>query len=178
METTVGFLSRGISFPTVAFGGEGDDTMVVYSNKALLKLFGEEGNDNFVVRAFLIKNTTELATTDTVVNGGAGDDHIEYNINAPLAIDGGEGVDTLVVIGTEASDNFVVTRDGVQGAGLNIGFTGIEKLELDSLTRATLVVAVEDRFRVMLDDDALERVRTAADLCRLVAHAETETFAR
>ena len=51
-------------------------------------------------------------------------------------------------------------------------------LELDSLTRATLVVAVEDRLRVMPDDDALERVRTAADLCRLVARAETETFAR
>ena len=35
-------------------GGEGADKFVVYSNQALLKMFGEEGNDEFVVRAFIL----------------------------------------------------------------------------------------------------------------------------
>jgi len=133
IETTLGFLSRGISFPTTVFGGDGNDSFSVYSNKALLKLFGEDGNDEFVVRAFVIKGTSDLASTDTEVNGGNGDDFIQYNINAPVSIDGGAGADTVVVLGTEIDDNFVITEDGVQGAGLNIDFTAVEKLEVDGL---------------------------------------------
>jgi acyl carrier protein len=45
----------------------------------------------------------------------------------------------------------------------------IETLELDSLTRLSLLVAIEDRFQVALSDDALAKVRTLADLSRLVA---------
>lgn len=45
----------------------------------------------------------------------------------------------------------------------------VEALQLDSLTRLTLIVAIEDRFRIALPDDELERVRTLADLSRLVA---------
>ena len=133
VETTVGFLSRGISFPTTVYGGDDADNFIVYSNKALLKLFGEDGNDEFVVRAFVLKDTGGLASTDTEVNGGAGDDHIQYNINAPVSIDGGAGADTVVVLGTEIADNFVITEDGVEGAGLNIDFTAVEKLEVDGL---------------------------------------------
>ncbi len=59
LQTTRGFLSRGISFPAVVYGGDGDDAFVVYSNKALLKLFGEANNDNFLVRAFLLKDDTD-----------------------------------------------------------------------------------------------------------------------
>jgi Ca2+-binding RTX toxin-like protein len=133
VETTLGFLTRGISFATTAYGGDGEDTFTVYSNKAVLKLFGEDGNDEFVVRAFLIKNTSELATADTTVSGGTGADHIEYNVNAPVSIDGGEGVDSVVVIGTEADDSFVITKDGVRGAGLNVTYTNVEKLEVDGM---------------------------------------------
>ena len=133
VQTTLGFLSRGISFPTTVYGGDGDDEFSVYSNKALLKLFGEDGNDEFVVRAFLIEGTDELASTDTEVSGGAGDDSIQYNINAPVSIDGGAGADTVVIIGTEAGDNFVITKDGVQGAGLNVDFALVEKLEVDGM---------------------------------------------
>jgi Ca2+-binding RTX toxin-like protein len=133
VQTTLGYLSRGISFATTVYGGDGNDEFIVYSNKALLKLFGEDGNDEFLVRAFIIVGTDQLASTDTEVNGGAGDDLVQYNINAPLSIDGGAGADTLVIIGTEADDSFVVTKDGVQGAGLNVDFTGIEKLEVDGM---------------------------------------------
>jgi acyl carrier protein len=40
---------------------------------------------------------------------------------------------------------------------------------LDSLRLLSLVVAVEDRFRVKLTDDDAARARTLADLARLVA---------
>ncbi len=133
VETTLGYLSRGISFPTTVLGGDDNDRMVVYSNKALLKLFGEGGNDEFVVRAFVLVGTDTLSTSDTVVNGGDGDDLVEYNINAPVSIDGGAGADTVVIIGTERDDDFVITEDGVMGAGLNVDFAAVERLEVDGL---------------------------------------------
>ncbi|WP_293776173.1 hypothetical protein [uncultured Oxalicibacterium sp.] len=133
VQTTLGYLTRGISYATTAFGGDGNDSFVVYSNKAPLKLFGEDGNDEFIVRAFALADTNGISVNETEVHGGAGDDHVEYNINAPVSIDGGSGVDTVVVIGTEKNDNFVITETGVQGAGLNIDFTGIERLEIDGM---------------------------------------------
>ena len=132
LQTTRGFLTRGISFPAVVYGGDGDDRMYVYSNKALLKLFGEDGNDEFLVRAFILV-TGGVAGDATALNGGAGQDHIEYNINAPVSIDGGDGVDTIVVVGTEADDNFVVTMTGVMGAGLNVTYEAVEKVEIDGM---------------------------------------------
>ncbi|MGH3553392.1 MAG: hypothetical protein ACRDT5_12495, partial [Mycobacterium sp.] len=131
--TTSGYLSRGISYATTAYGGDGADTFTVYSNKAPLKLFGEAGNDTFVVRAFVIVDTHQVATSNTLVSGGTGDDYVEYNVNAPVSIDGGTGFDTVVVIGTEQDDNFVITKDGVMGAGLNVSYTNVEKVEVDGL---------------------------------------------
>src|SRR5262249_52991266 len=76
---------------------------------------------------------TPVATSDTLVNGGPGDDHVESNINAPVALDGGSGFDTVVVIGTEANDNFAITQDSVMGAGVNVKFENLEKVEVDGL---------------------------------------------
>ncbi|EAR60225.1 type I secretion target repeat protein [Oceanospirillum sp. MED92] len=133
-ETTLGFLSNGNSLPMIVYGGDGEDQITVYSNKALTKLYGENDDDSFVVRAFLKKGTTETAGGgETELFGGDGADNIQYSINAPLKIDGGAGNDTLVVLGTEADDNFMITEDGIFGAGLNIGFEGIEFAEVDGL---------------------------------------------
>ena len=52
-------------------------------------------------------------------------------MNAPVAVDGGDGFDTLVLIGTEADDIFVISRDGIWGAGRFISFVGIEKVDVD-----------------------------------------------
>ena len=41
-QITRGFLSNGISFSSVLFGGTGNDNFTVYSNKAELFLFGDE----------------------------------------------------------------------------------------------------------------------------------------
>jgi acyl carrier protein len=45
----------------------------------------------------------------------------------------------------------------------------LEELELDSLQRLTLAVALEDRFRVILSDVDAEKVRRLSDLARLIA---------
>ncbi len=74
--------------PLVAYGGGGNDTFIVFSNKASLRLEGESGNDTFLVRAFIIEG-------DTLVEGGTGDDYVEYNINAPVSINGGDGYDRV-----------------------------------------------------------------------------------
>jgi hypothetical protein len=133
VETTVGFLSRGVSFATTAYGGKGDNQFRVYSNAAELKLIGGEGDDNFVVRAFVLKDNSGISTSKTTIKGGSGSSRIEYNVNAPVSIDGGAGINSVVIVGTEKDDNFVITRDGVQGAGLNTRFTNIQKLEVDGL---------------------------------------------
>src|SRR4029079_2274767 len=62
---------------------------------------------------------------------GAGADLIQYAVNAPVNINGGDGFDTVVVIGTEFNDDFVITSNGVFGAGLNVNFVNIESLEVD-----------------------------------------------
>jgi hypothetical protein len=38
-----------------------------------------------------------------------------------------------VVLGTPFPDSFVVTKDGISGAGLNVRFENVEKAEVDGL---------------------------------------------
>ena len=121
-------LSYGNEFATVLYGGAGTDTFEVYSNKADLSMIGGSGNDTFIVRAFLVAAGTHLN-----VKGGSGDDVIEYNINAPVNIEGGTGFNTLVLLGTEAPDTFVVTENGVYGGGLNVTYTNIQAVTIDTL---------------------------------------------
>ncbi|MGB3415081.1 MAG: calcium-binding protein [Mesorhizobium sp.] len=128
VETTLGYLSKGITVPAVLYGGVGEDMFVVYSNHADLRLEGEDGNDEFVIRAFALADGVNVK-----VNGGNGDDVIQYNINAPVDIDGGAGFDRVVVLGTELADTFVITRDGVYGAGLTVRISNAEALDVDGL---------------------------------------------
>jgi Ca2+-binding RTX toxin-like protein len=133
--TTRGYLSSGVTFPTVIYGGTGHDRFSVYSNKAELRLEGNAGNDEFIIRAFALAGTTDRFSTEetTKVEGGEGEDFIQYNINAPVDIDGGPGFDKIVVIGTEFGDNFTITDQGVFGAGLNISYEGVESVEVDGM---------------------------------------------
>ena len=58
VATTRGWLSAGNTQSMVAQGGLGDDLFVVYSNQAALRLEGDDGNDQFIVRAFALAATT------------------------------------------------------------------------------------------------------------------------
>ena len=110
---TKGYLSNGISHSTTINGGFGEDDFTVYRNLAELFLFGEEDDDTFTVRAFVKVNPDDPDAPFTNINGGQGADFIAFAVNAPVRIDGGDGFDTLTVIGTEFGDDFVVTADGV-----------------------------------------------------------------
>src|SRR5262249_54449160 len=106
----------------------------VYSNQAELRLDGDDGNDTFIVRAFALQGGAGFSTSGkTILNAGAGDDQIQYNANAPVSIDGGQGYDKVVVIGTELADSFVVTNKGIFGAGLNVTYDNVESVEVDGL---------------------------------------------
>ncbi|WP_322892016.1 hypothetical protein [Yoonia sp. 76] len=136
IKTTRGYLSNGLSYAVTAFGGEGEDSFTVYANRGELRLEGEDGNDQFIVRAFLLDAEVPGGAVqgDIKLLAGAGDDTIEYSINAPVDIDGGAGFDRVIAIGTEGDDVFVITEDGVFGAGLNIRISNVEEaIEVDGL---------------------------------------------
>jgi len=137
----IAYVSNGVSYATTVYGGDGEDTFNVYHNKGTLRLEGEAGDDAFVVRAFVTLPADPddpmaepvAAQGQTDLKGGAGADTIQYAINAPVNIDGGAGIDTVLVLGTPFGDSFVVTSDGIFGAGLNVTFTNVESASLDAL---------------------------------------------
>ncbi|MBI3917574.1 MAG: hypothetical protein HY322_11275 [Betaproteobacteria bacterium] len=67
------------------------------------------------------------------IRAGGGEDEVQYNVNAPVAVDGGTGFDKLVILGTEFADDFAITDRGIFGAGLNVRYTTIEVVEIDGL---------------------------------------------
>jgi len=160
VATTRGWLSAGISAPMVVHGGTGDDNFTVYSNQAELRLEGDDDDDTFVVRAFALAQVNPGATDSWIddeilldadgvakprigadystgrpldIRTGGGEDEVQYNINAPVSIDGGTGFDKVVILGTEFADDFVITDKGIYGGGLNVRFANVEVVEVDGL---------------------------------------------
>src|SRR5205807_2873381 len=70
---------------------------------------------------------------ETAIRTGAGQNQVQYNINAPVSIDGGSGFDKVVVLGTEFADHIVVTDTTIYGAGLAVTYDNVEVLEVDAL---------------------------------------------
>ena len=70
------------------------------------------------------------------IRTGGGADEVQYNVNAPVSVDGGTGVDKVVILGTEFADDIVITADSVSGAGINLRFTAVELVEVDGLEGA------------------------------------------
>ena len=189
IDTTAGYISRGATFSLTALGGTGNDKFTIYSNKAELRMEGNDGNDEFVVRAFALRSGDGVSTEDrTDVLGGEGDDLIQYNINAPVGLDGGAGFDKVVVIGTEFNDNFVITEDGVYGAGLNVRYDNMESVEVDGVegddhffirsTRAGVVTTVvggngNDTFDVSGDVTGLIVSQDLEGLSGVINHQVT-----
>ncbi|GAJ00511.1 unnamed protein product, partial [marine sediment metagenome] len=89
IETTRGFLSNGISQPMDIASGAGDDEFIVFHNKAVLTLYGGNGDDTFTVRAFALAGSQDNLRDRTDITGGSGADLIQYAVNAPVNIDGG-----------------------------------------------------------------------------------------
>ncbi|NCC75650.1 MAG: calcium-binding protein, partial [Clostridia bacterium] len=127
VHTTKGYLSAGNTHQMLLYGNDGNDLFSVYANLAELRLEGNDGNDKFILRAFALADPDDPAQALMNVDAGTGEDYIEYNINAKVTINGGDGYDTVIAVGSEFADVFIVTRDGITGAGLNIVIEGAEE---------------------------------------------------
>ena len=115
-QTTRGYLSQGISHETFIYGGKGNDTFKVYSNKAPLWLYSQGGNNTFIIRAFALIDRSE-------------DGKVIYNTNAPLSIEGISEDDKKIIAGTEFGRRFD-KKDGISGMGLNIATTDIQDVKI------------------------------------------------
>ena len=108
----------------------------------MANLNGGDDDDTFIIQAFALAGSTEDHRALTDISGDAGADFIQYAVNAPVNINGGDGFDTVIIIGTEFGDDFVVTAHGVFGAGLNVNFINVELLQVDGAEG-------DDRFFVL-----------------------------
>ncbi len=144
IETTRGYLSNGVTYDTTANGGTGEDVFRVFHNLATLNLNGGFGDDTFLVKAFaLVGSQDNLRERDQVdITGDEGADLIQYAVNAPVKINGGEGFDTVIVIGTEFGDDFVITATAVFGGGVSVSYVAVEQLTVDGAEG-------DDRFYVL-----------------------------
>jgi len=131
--TTQGYLSNGVSANATLIGGDGDDSFTVLSNQASIKLEGGADSDNFLVRSFVLVDPDDPNAPITNINGGDGADYISYAVNAPVRIAGGDGLDSLTIIGTEFADDYVITDNAIYGAGRYTTYEGIEQLIVDAL---------------------------------------------
>ncbi|NMM32989.1 MAG: calcium-binding protein, partial [Phycicoccus sp.] len=141
--STRGLLTRGVSFSAAVYGGTGDDVFEVFRNVATLNLYGDAGDDTFVIRSFV--GESEL----TALDAGEGRNFIEYAANAPVNIDGGSGYDLVVIIGTEFNDTFVITANGVYGAGRVVRYINVEKVSIYGMEG-------DDVFHVLSTNPAVE----------------------
>ena len=130
-------------------GGAGNDQFTVYSNKAALQLNGNDGNDTFELRAFALAavNSTDpnTWTDDTIIFdtidgvsvarpllSGDGSE-VLYNLNAAVGVDGGNGSDTMTLVGTEFPDDIVITAAGIYGINIQATYTNLELIEIDGM---------------------------------------------
>ena len=128
-------MTNGNSATLFIFGQGQNDRMEVNHNRAALYLHGGAGNDRFLLKTFLVlkenpENPDEV-TNLTNLFGGTGTNRYNYLQNAPVFINGGPGIDVIVVIGTPIGDVFVITENYIAGAGRIVTFTGVEAVEVD-----------------------------------------------
>ena len=140
----------GVTAPTQIFGGTGNDEFEVNYNRAEIWLYGETGDDLFIINTYLIAKqdlTDERRPKARSIVGGLGANTYDlrtdvdaprsqqqlydYLQNANVNIDGGPGIDTMVINGTPISDVFVIADNFVAGAGRFINFVNIERLEIN-----------------------------------------------
>ena len=103
------YLSEGVSDGSKLSidGGIGDDTFTALRNVGSLNMAGSRGNDAFSVYNY------KTMSGDIVVNG-------------TRSIDGGNGIDSVNVYGTEGDDTVVITKEGLLSESGGIKVAGVE----------------------------------------------------
>ena len=128
-------MTNGVSAELIALGKGGNDTFEVNHNAAKLYLHGGKNDDRFVINTFIAlrDNPDEPDEISNLASlfGESGNNRYEYVQNAPVFLQGGDGIDTVVINGTPIGDTFVVTETIVAGAGRIIYFTGMERVEIN-----------------------------------------------
>ena len=66
-----------------------------------------------------------------MLRGGVGDDSFFADLGATVSVDGGLGVDTALVLATDAPDHLVLTATAISGGGAVIRLGGLEALTVD-----------------------------------------------
>ncbi|MFT5524123.1 MAG: hypothetical protein ACI9HK_002074, partial [Pirellulaceae bacterium] len=128
--TIVKQITNGARFNgTTYYGGDDDDYFEVNHNIADINLYGDNGDDTFLVKALLTVDEDEelvdLESKTAKVSGTFGEDSgmgadtsldtreidsdtLVYVANANVAIDGGAGFDSVSLVGTVLADTFYV----------------------------------------------------------------------
>jgi hypothetical protein len=121
-------------------GGTGNDNFYVFGNSQILNLNGDldfssnngdEGNDDFYVFASLVASQNQVTNVDGGVNSSA---VYNYRMNALVDINGGSGNTSLFVFLTVLDDVVTVSGSTIQGSGLNIQYSHIKNIIIDSLS--------------------------------------------
>ena len=98
VETTAGFLSRGATFGITAYGGTGNDRSRSTATRPSCAWRATTATTSSWCAPSRWRAATACrprATTEAT--GGEGDDTIQYNVNAPVDLDGGAGFDKVIV---------------------------------------------------------------------------------
>ncbi|MCA9166727.1 MAG: hypothetical protein KDB23_03630, partial [Planctomycetales bacterium] len=124
-QITDGALFNGTAY----YGGDGDDYFEVNHNVADINLYGDNGDDTFLVKALLTINEedelVDVESKQAKVSGTFGEDSnkgtdtttdtrevdidtLVYVENANVSIDGGAGFDAVSLVGTVLSDTFYI----------------------------------------------------------------------
>ncbi|WP_143151965.1 calcium-binding protein [Fibrobacter sp. UWR3] len=112
----VKYLSDGVSAGSTLNieGAAGDDTFALLHNAGEeLKVSGGNGNDGFSMYAFSDKNGLAIE-------------------NGVISMDGGRGIDSLLVRGSESNDLVVVSKDGLLSSFGAVQVAGVETKDFDA----------------------------------------------
>src|SRR3989442_3688782 len=123
-------LTNGNSNVTFILGEAQDDEFEVNFNRAQLFLHGGRGDDRFLLKTFLVLKE-DAANPDEVTNlanvfGGTRNNRHNYLGHGPVKINGGPGIDTLVVVRTPIAGTFLITGTGIARAGRGVYFPGLD----------------------------------------------------
>src|SRR5207247_10947510 len=107
-------LTNGNSNVMFILGEAQNDQFEVNFNRAQLYLHGGKGDDRFLLKTFLVLKE-DAANPDEITNlnnvfGRTRSNRYSYLENGRVKINGGPGIDTLVVVGTPIAAPFA-TRD-------------------------------------------------------------------
>jgi len=151
MHMNWGYMSNGISFETMLFGGSGNDVFSFYSNSVPLFAYGEAGDDSFVLHAFKLYSEN---------------DKKEYLVHSGITVNGGSGNNQIVSVDTNS-------KTDLSSSGFDIKTENIQKSN-DNKTPVTQAFALEGQqelIKIPVTTNMLMIILIILGTCLLVMSA-------